>query len=66
VLKVRVRAAPVEGEANDALLRLIAKTGDVPLRSVAIAAGATSRVKRVTIAGDAARIVAALDAAVSR
>jgi uncharacterized protein len=61
VLKARVRAAPTEGAANDALIRLLAKAGDVPPRNVAIASGATSRVKRVTLAGDAARIVAALE-----
>jgi uncharacterized protein len=61
VLKVRVRAAPSEGEANEALMRLIAKTLGVPLRDVALSAGATSRVKRLTIAGDAARLIAALE-----
>jgi hypothetical protein len=66
VLKARVRAAPVEGAANDALTRLIAKAGAVPPSRVAIAAGASSRIKRVTIAGDAARIVAALEKSLSR
>jgi uncharacterized protein (TIGR00251 family) len=61
VLKVRVRAAPSEGEANEALMRLIAKTLGVPPRDVALIAGATSRVKRLTIAGDAARLIAALE-----
>ena len=65
VLKARVRAAPVEGAANEALVRLIARAGDVPSRHVACASGATSRVKRVTIAGDAARIVAALEKAIA-
>ncbi len=66
VLKVRVRAAPVEGAANDALVRLIAKAGEVPPSRVTIAAGATSRIKRLSIAGDGARIAAALDKSVSR
>jgi uncharacterized protein (TIGR00251 family) len=61
VLKVRVRAAPSEGEANEALVRLIAKTLGVAPRDVALIAGATSRVKRLTIAGDAARLIAALE-----
>ena len=34
VLKARVRAAPSEGEANDALIRLIAKALGVPPRDV--------------------------------
>ena len=39
VLKVRVRAAPSEGEANDALVRLIAKTLGVAPRAVELAGG---------------------------
>ena len=50
VLKVRVRAAPTEGEANAALIRLIAKALDIPQRQVTVAGGATSRVKRLNIA----------------
>ena len=61
VLKARVRAAPSEGEANDALCRLIAKAMGVPPRDVSLAAGATSRVKRLVIAGDPLRLIAALE-----
>jgi uncharacterized protein YggU (UPF0235/DUF167 family) len=61
VLKARVRAAPSEGEANDALVRLMAKTLGVPPRDVALAAGETARVKRLTIAGDGPTLVAALE-----
>ncbi len=61
ILKVRVRAAPSEGEANQALCRLIAKALGVPPRDVAIAAGATARIKRLTITGDGARLIAALE-----
>jgi uncharacterized protein (TIGR00251 family) len=60
VLKARVRAPPREGEANAALVRLIAKTLRVPAARVAIVGGATARVKRVKIAGDPAALVAAL------
>ena len=60
VLKARVRAAPFEGEANDALCRLLARSLDVPLRDVTIAAGATARIKRVLIKGPASPILAAL------
>src|SRR5262249_14227003 len=63
VLKARVRAAPHEGAANDALIRLIAKAASVPAGRVAIVAGATARVKRVTIAGDARSLAAALEQA---
>jgi uncharacterized protein (TIGR00251 family) len=61
VLKVRVRAAPTEGEANTALIRLLAKSLDVPARAVNLAAGATSRIKRVAIEGDATGLAARLE-----
>ena len=61
VLKVRVRAAPFEGEANEALCRLLAKALGVPPGRVEIAGGATSRIKRVKIVGEAAALSAALE-----
>ena len=61
VLKARVRAAPSEGEANAALVRLIAKAIDVPGRSIAVIGGATARVKRIAIEGDAAALIARLE-----
>ncbi len=60
VLKVRVAAPPREGEANDALLRLIAGQLGVAPRDVALAAGAASRVKRLMIAGEPAALIAKL------
>jgi len=60
VLKARVRAAPTEGKANAALLSLLAKTLDVPRRTVTLAAGETSRIKRIAIAGDGAALAARL------
>ena len=61
VLKARVRAAPSEGEANDALVRMIARAVGVPPRDVALAGGATARVKRLVIPGDGPTLVAALE-----
>jgi uncharacterized protein len=66
VLKARVRAAPFEGEANDALCRLLARALGVAPRDVTIATGATARVKRVQIRGQASAIVAALQKLVSQ
>ncbi len=60
VLKARVRAARSEGEANAALCRLIAEALGIAPRQVKIVAGATSRVKRIRIAGEPAVLVAAL------
>jgi uncharacterized protein YggU (UPF0235/DUF167 family) len=61
VLKARVRAAPSEGEANEALIRLIAKALGVPPRDVTLTAGATSRTKRLTIAGEPLTLIAKLE-----
>jgi uncharacterized protein (TIGR00251 family) len=61
VLKVRVRAAASEGEANAALVKLIAKTIGVAPREVELVAGATSRVKRLKIAGNGTALAAALE-----
>ncbi len=61
VLKARVRAAPSEGEANAALIRLLAKAVGVPPRDVALSAGVTARIKRLTIAGDGPTLIAALE-----
>jgi hypothetical protein len=61
VLKARVRVAPSEGEANDALCRLIAKSLGVPPRDVTLVAGATARLKRLAIAGDGAHLMATLE-----
>ena len=61
VLKVRVRAAPTDGEANDALVKLIARAISAPPRDVSLVAGATSRIKRLAIAGDGPTLVAALE-----
>ncbi len=60
VLKARVRAAPTEGEANAALVALLAKTLDVPRRTVTLAAGDTARIKRIVIKGDGAALAARL------
>ena len=51
VLKVRVRARPVEGEANVALLKLLARALGVPKSAVSLERGGQSRTKMVSIAG---------------
>jgi uncharacterized protein (TIGR00251 family) len=61
VLKVRVRAAASEGEANAALIQLMAKTMGVAPRSIELAAGATSRVKRLRIVGAGPALAAMLE-----
>jgi len=51
VLKVRVRAVPVDGKANAALIALMAKTLDVPRSRVILAGGETARLKTLDIDG---------------
>jgi uncharacterized protein len=60
VLKARVRAAATEGEANEALMRLLARSAGVAPRAVRLVAGATARLKRLHIDGDAAALGTAL------
>ena len=50
-LKARVRAVPEDGKANAALVALLAKTLGLPKSHLRIASGATSRLKRIAIAG---------------
>jgi len=51
VLRARVAAPPVEGAANQALLRLLATELDVPRRDVRLIAGASGRTKLVAVEG---------------
>lgn len=48
-LRVRVAAPPVDGAANEALLRLVASELGVPRRAVRIASGGTARRKVVAV-----------------
>ena len=60
VLKARVRAAPSDGEANAALIVLLAKEFSVPRSQVSLTAGASARLKRILILGDAEELAARL------
>jgi uncharacterized protein len=60
VLKARVRAAASEGEANAALMKLIARTLAVPPSRVTLVSGAAARVKRLNVAGDASALATTL------
>ena len=50
-LVVRVTAAPVDGAANDALARVLARALHVPPSAVAVRQGASSRDKLLHVAG---------------
>lgn len=51
VYRIKVKAPPLEGRANRALVALLAKTLRVPKRDVEIAAGEKSRDKALRIRG---------------
>jgi uncharacterized protein (TIGR00251 family) len=65
-LKVRVRAAPADGEANEAIMRMLAKAVGVPPRAVTLLQGAAARNKTFRIEGDPARLAAALERAIEQ
>jgi uncharacterized protein (TIGR00251 family) len=48
-LKIRITAPPVDGRANDHLIRFLAGLFDVPRRQVELLSGHGSRTKRVRI-----------------
>lgn len=50
-LKIRLAAPPVEGRANEALLKFVAELFGVPVRQVELKQGAQSRHKVVAISG---------------
>ena len=53
-LRVRVKAPPVDGKANEALVKFFAEFFGVPKGSVSIVSGDTARLKRIRINGLAA------------
>jgi uncharacterized protein (TIGR00251 family) len=50
-LRVRVAAPPVEGAANEELVRTLARALGVPTRAVEITSGQASKTKLVRVAG---------------
>lgn len=50
-LRVRLAAPPVDGAANEELIRILARALKVPRTSIAIIGGSTSKLKRVAVNG---------------
>ncbi len=47
--KIAIKARPIDGEANEALITFLAELGGVPKRSIEILSGQTSRTKRLEV-----------------
>ena len=58
-IKIRVAASPVDGAANDELIRFLARRFSIPSTSVQIHSGAGGRHKRVLVKGATAQLVMA-------
>jgi uncharacterized protein (TIGR00251 family) len=62
-LKIKLKAPPVDGAANEELVRFLSKTLDIPRSNIGIIAGATSRTKKIRITcTDTSKTVAILRA----
>ncbi|OYW34186.1 MAG: hypothetical protein B7Z41_03150 [Rhizobiales bacterium 12-66-7] len=66
VLKIRVRAAPEDGAATEAVARVLAKAAGVSASRVALVSGATARLKVFRITGDAELLQAVLERAIAK
>ena len=62
VLTARVREPPEDGKANEALRTLIAERLGVSVSKVKLTGGAKSRVKQLSVEGEAAELLARLEA----
>jgi uncharacterized protein YggU (UPF0235/DUF167 family) len=60
-LKARVRAAPEDGNANTALIALLAKELGVAKSALAIAGGQKARLKTIVLTGDTTVLAARLN-----
>jgi uncharacterized protein (TIGR00251 family) len=50
-LRIRIAAAPVDGAANEEIVRLLARAFHVPRSAVEIKAGRSAKLKTVRVAG---------------
>ncbi len=58
-LKIRLAARPVDGAANDELIRFVAEQCVVPRTNVQLQAGAEARRKRLCVKGITAQVLLA-------
>ncbi len=50
-LRVRIAATPVEGAANDELLRLLASQFKIPRSAISIVSGHSGKLKKISLSG---------------
>jgi uncharacterized protein (TIGR00251 family) len=62
-LRVRLAAPPVDGKANEELIRFVAHELKIPRREITVHRGQTSRRKTLALFADAATVIAAIRAA---
>lgn len=62
LLRVSVTAAPADGEANAAVVALLAREWNLPKSTLSIVSGAASRIKTIGIAGDGRALMGSLGA----
>jgi len=62
LLKVCVTAAPADGEANAAVVALLAREWRLPKSTLSVVSGAASRIKTIGIAGDGRALMTSLGA----
>jgi uncharacterized protein (TIGR00251 family) len=60
-LRVRIAAPPVEGAANDELIRLLSRAAKLPRSTIEIVRGQNSRLKTITICGARPAIIKLLE-----
>lgn len=56
-LKVRVASPPVDGAANETLIRFLAETCGIPAGSIEIRSGSAARRKQILLKGMSAQLV---------
>ena len=62
LLKLRLKAPPVDGAANTALIAFLAESLELRKADITIRSGATGRTKLLYLAGDSAILLKKLDA----
>jgi uncharacterized protein len=55
-LEIRVSAPPADGQANEAVVKLLSKQLGIPRSAILIAGGATARHKRISLPLDEAEV----------